>query len=151
MRVKSIVYGLVLVFMVFAQAAPALAAGPAQGETPQAWEFVAPGIDYQKFHITNNGRPVDIFVSRMDRSNASATLDTSIAQGRMSGGTETVLGMAARYDQAVNYWGGVWGNRNNVAVAINGYFLTISRTHWHALEWAGAIRLVCQAFRRGGG
>ncbi len=34
--------------------------------------------------------------------------------------------MAARYDQAINYWGESWGQRNRVVVAINGYFFNLS-------------------------
>ena len=30
--------------------------------------------------------------------------------------------MAARYQNAVNYWGQTWGGRNDIPVAINGYF-----------------------------
>jgi hypothetical protein len=50
------------------------------------------------------------------------TLESSIGQGRLSGGGETVSGMSQRYDGAINYWDQTWGNRNKVAVAINGFY-----------------------------
>ncbi|MHC4442850.1 MAG: phosphodiester glycosidase family protein [Planctomycetota bacterium] len=40
----------------------------------------------------------------------------------MSGGTETTSSQANRYDQAINYWGQIWGQRNDVVVAINGSY-----------------------------
>ena len=94
---------------------------PAQADN--AWQAVGEGIDYQEFHLPE---PNDIYVARMDRANASAILDSGIAQGRISHGTEKVSDMARRYDDAINYWGGNWGQRNKVVVAINGsYFNAI--------------------------
>jgi hypothetical protein len=94
------------------------------------WQAVADGIDYQKFHLTSP-RPIDIFVARMDRSNLNATIESSIAQGSLAAGRETVRGMAARYDGAINYWGQTWGGRNQVAVAINGFFFDgVTYTPW---------------------
>ena len=83
------------------------------------WETVATGIEYQEFQLSD---PNNIFVARMDRSNPNVTIESSIAQGRLASGTETVSGMASRYDQAINYWGQSWGSRNDVVVAINGSF-----------------------------
>lgn len=83
------------------------------------WEPVASGIEYQQFTLPD---PNKVFVTRMDRSNQSVTLESSIAQGRLASGKETVSGMAARYDQAINFWGQSWGSRNDVVVAINGSF-----------------------------
>ena len=101
------------------------------------WQAVADGIDYQKFHLTSP-RPIDIFVARMDRSNTNATIDSSIAQGSMVTGRETVQDMAARYDGAVNYWGQTWGGRNQVAVAINGFFFDgTTGTPWSGLIQSG--------------
>ncbi len=82
------------------------------------WVQVGEGIEYQKFH---NNDPNDIFVARMDRNNLNVTIDSSIAQGKLASGFETVSGMAARYDQTINYWGQTWGNTNQVVVAINGF------------------------------
>jgi hypothetical protein len=101
------------------------------------WMPVAPGIDYQEFHLTNP-RPVNIFVSRMDRNNPNVTIDSSIAQGRLANGTETVKGMASRYDEAINYWGNTWGNRNHVAAAINGYFFE-DKTAPYGVPYSGVI------------
>lgn len=94
-----------------------MAVGRAQGEDP--WEPVAPGIEFREFNLPT---PNNVFVARMDRNNTGVTLESSIGQGRLSGGGETVSGMAARYDGAINYWGQTWGNRNQVVVAINGYY-----------------------------
>src|SRR5512147_1881552 len=90
---------------------------PAQ--TADGWEPVAAGIDYQQFHV--NG-PNNVYVARMDRSNPNVTLESMTAYGRLSGGRETISSMARRSDQAINYWGGAWGARNKVVVAINGDF-----------------------------
>ena len=90
-----------------------------------AWEQIAPGIEYQKFRLPD---PNNIFVVRMDRANPTVTLETTIAQGKLAEGRETVSGMYARYDQALNYWGGsanppTWGMRNQAVVAINGSYI----------------------------
>jgi hypothetical protein len=58
----------------------------------------------------------------MHRDNLSTTIESSIGQGRLSGDAETVSDMARRYDGAINYWGQVWGNTNQVVVAINGFY-----------------------------
>ncbi len=92
-----------------------LLVGPAFGE----WENVAPGIDYQEFTITG---PNNLFVARMDRANLDCTIDSVIAQGKLVGGTETVRSMAARHEDAVGFWGEMWGQRYDVVVAINGDF-----------------------------
>jgi hypothetical protein len=83
------------------------------------WQTVGTGIEYREFYLP---QPDHVYVARMDRSNPQVTLDSSIAQGKLSGGLETVREMAKRYDQAINYWGETWGGRNQVVVAINGYF-----------------------------
>jgi len=101
------------------------------------WTPVAPGIDYQEFHLTNP-RPVNIFVSRMDRNNPNVTIDSSIAQGRLASGIETVKGMADRYNEAINYWGNTWGNRNHVVAAINGYFFE-DKTQPYGVPYSGVI------------
>ncbi|MFC2053935.1 hypothetical protein ACFLV7_06500, partial [Chloroflexota bacterium] len=103
----------------------------AQGSSPQ-WQSVAEGIEYREFYQLGLNH---LFVARMDRNNANLTLETSIAQGRINGGLETVSGMAERYDQALNYWGGSWGARNQVVVAINGYFYDAET----GVPWQGQI------------
>ena len=87
------------------------------------WEPIAEGIDYQKFTLPD---PNNVYVARMHRDNLNVTIESSIAEGRLSGGFEPVSGMAERYDQAINYWGGSWGSRNDVVVAINGFFYNTS-------------------------
>jgi hypothetical protein len=86
------------------------------------WDVVAPGIDFKTFYLSD---PNHVFVARMDRSNPNVAVESSIAQGRLARGFESVSGMAGRYDQAINYWGQSWGSRNNVVVAINGMFYDI--------------------------
>ena len=103
----------------------------------QGWVVIGEGIEYRKFHFSNP-RPMDVFVTRMDRTNLDVTIDTGIAQGRLSGGTETVLGMANRYDQAINYWGKTWGNRNQVVAAINGYYFN-NQSSPIGVPWSGQI------------
>ena len=103
------------VFLVLALLLSALALQDA----PDPWEIIAPGIAYQEFHLP---APNNVYVARMDRSNLNVTIDSSLAQGKLSGAMETVRGMAARYDEAINYWGRSWGARNKVAVAINGFY-----------------------------
>ncbi|MGW8224669.1 MAG: phosphodiester glycosidase family protein [Anaerolineales bacterium] len=89
-------------------------------EAADPWgEPVAPGIEYREYNLPD---PVNVFVTRMDRNNPQVTLESSIGQGRLSGGGETVSSMAKRYDGALNYWEQTWGNTNQVAVAINGFY-----------------------------
>jgi len=83
------------------------------------WQSVGTGIEYQKFTLPD---PNNVFVTRMNRSTPSATLESSIGQGKLVSGRETISSQAARYDQAINYWGQSWGSRNDVVVAINGSF-----------------------------
>lgn len=85
-------------------------------------EQVGPGIEYRAFEVQDPG-PVRVFVARMDRQEASVTLESTIAQGKLASGLETVSRMAQRYDQAINFWGLDWGSRNQVVVAINGSYI----------------------------
>lgn len=129
---------LILLIIFLVQSAQFTAAAPSpESETPTAWQTVAPGVDYQVFHL-NNPRPVNVFVTRMDRNNANVTIESSIAQGRIASGRESITGMAARYEQAINYWGQSWGGRNDVIVAINGYFFdTSTGTPWSGVAHSG--------------
>ena len=88
-------------------------------QVDSSWQEVVPGIDYQEFTLPH---PNWAFVSRLDRREPSVTLDTTIAKGIFGQGTETVSGMVERYDQSVSNWGGQWGIRNNIVVAVNGSF-----------------------------
>jgi len=87
-----------------------------------AWEPVAPGIDYQSFVLPD---PNQVYVARLDRDNTGVFIDSTIGQGTVSAGLETVSGMAARYDDTICYWGQVWGTRRDVKVAVNGDFFTL--------------------------
>ncbi|MFC1922037.1 phosphodiester glycosidase family protein [Chloroflexota bacterium] len=93
-------------------------------EAVDPWgEQVAPGIEYREYRLP---APNNVFVTRMERDNPLVTIESSIGQGRLSGGTETVKGMTQRYDGAINYWDQNWGNRNKVVAAINGFYFDYS-------------------------
>ena len=83
------------------------------------WSPLAPGISYREFFLPGPNRA---YVARLERSNPQAIIESGIAQGRLSGGLETVRQIAERYDQSLGAWGGKWGTRNQVVVAINGSF-----------------------------
>mgnify|MGYP000476940331 CR=1 FL=1 len=90
------------------------------------WTPVAEGIDYQEFHFLSPD-PNNVYVARMDRTNTNLTMETSVPHGGLYGSVETVSGMAAHAEQAINYWGSTfitptWGARNDVVVAINGSY-----------------------------
>jgi hypothetical protein len=106
----------ILTVLLLSLGAPAVGA---EGAADPWGEVVAPGIEYKEYQLPD---PVNVFVTRMDRSNQDVTLESSIGQGRLSGGGETVSGMAQRYDGAINFWDQTWGNTNQVAVAINGFY-----------------------------
>jgi hypothetical protein len=116
---------LLLLIIVVLSTGPAIAAVPAEELN---WEQVGPGVEYYKFQLPD---PNNVYVVRMDRSNPSVTLESSIAQGKLAGGREAVSGMFSRYDQALNFWGGsnpqpTWGLRNQVIAAINGSYFDYS-------------------------
>jgi hypothetical protein len=103
---------------------PSLAAVPTY---VTSWQQIAPGIDYQEFQLSD---PNNVFVARMDRHNLNLTLESMVAQGKLSDGKETVSSMFTRYDQALNFWGGSanppnWGMRSQAVVAINGSYYDI--------------------------
>ena len=99
------------------------------------WVAIAPGMEYQKFTLPD---PNNVFVTRMDRNNPGVTIESSIGQGRLSGGPEAVSDMAQRYDQAINYWGGAWGARNRVVVAINGFYFGPPEES-DGVPWSGQV------------
>src|SRR4030066_309267 len=85
----------------------------------RAWQTIVSGIQYRLFILPG---PYNVYVARLDRKNLQVTIESSIAQGRVSGGLETVRAMAERYEESISYWGEQWGGRNQVVVAINGFF-----------------------------
>ncbi|HSW44352.1 MAG TPA: phosphodiester glycosidase family protein [Phycisphaerae bacterium] len=87
------------------------------------WSTVGDGIEYREYTISG---PNNLFVSRLARANTNAFIESTIGQGRVSGGTETVRNQAGRYDDAINYWDQVWGQRNDAVVAINGSYYNTS-------------------------
>ncbi len=102
-------------------------AAPSVPGSPDDWVYVAPGIGYQEFHVSG---PNNVYVALMRREVTSAILESSLgdgylAAGGVGNGFETISFQAARYDQALNNWGGAWGQRNRVAVAINGDFVNL--------------------------
>lgn len=118
-------------------------AAPDSITTPSTlpWQAVLPGIDYVELRLTNPYN--NVYIARMHRDALSVTLDTSIASGALADGKkETVSQMADRYDQAINYWGlnpqlpPTWGNRNQVAVAVNGYYYDIPTGY----PWSGMVQ-----------
>lgn len=101
------------------QLAASLASPFTNVDGDESWAPIATGIEFRKFELPD---PNNVYVARMDRNNLNVTIDGMIAQGRLSGGTETVSSMFNRYEDTINFWGERWGNRNDVVVAINGYF-----------------------------
>lgn len=125
---------LVLGLLIPVSKAPVQAATPFDPSVPDGWISLAQGIEYKVFHLVDP-RPINLFVARLERANLAVTLDSGIAQGRLTDGRETVRDMAARYDQTINFWGQTWGNRNRVVVAINGYFFRLNS----GTPWSGQI------------
>lgn len=124
----------ILFLTLFALSFAALAV--AAEEPPEPWgEQVATGIEYREYNLPD---PVNVYVTRMDRNNLQVTLESSIGQGRLSGGVETVKGMAQRYDEAINYWGETWGNSNDVVVAINGFYFG-PNVEPPGIPWSGQV------------
>jgi hypothetical protein len=106
------VIGLVLALLGVAQ--------PAWGAS--GWDSIGDGIDYREVLLPG---PIRGYVARLDRNNPVAIIDSSIANGALAEGRETVSDMAARYDEAINTWGGAWGPRNHVVAAVNGSFFDL--------------------------
>ena len=105
-------------------------------EAVDPWgEQVAPGIEYREYHLST---PNNVFVTRMERDNPLVTIESSIGYGRLSGGAETVKGMAQRYDDAINYWDQTWGNRNQVVASINGFYFG-SPVEPSGVPWSGQV------------
>jgi len=88
-----------------------------------AWQAVEPGIDYRYFAAPG---PNDVFVTRMDRADPDLIIESCIAMGRLQSGRETVPAMVARYEDTINYWNEVWGNRMHIVAAINGDYFNLT-------------------------
>jgi hypothetical protein len=99
----------------------AMAAIPAGAD--DGWQPLVEGIDYREYALPGPNRA---YVARLDRAREDLIIDSGIALGEIGAGKETVSQMAPRYDQALNAWGGTWGSRNQVVVAINGSFYNTS-------------------------
>lgn len=130
---------LLIVFLfVFLPNAIIVSAAPLkEPDALNAWQPVVSGIDFQVFHF-NNPKSVNVFVTRLDRNNTNVTIESSIAQGRIASGRESITGMAGRYEQAINYWGQVWGGRNKVVAAVNGYYFDgATGTPWSGVVHSG--------------
>lgn len=102
---------------------PAAVQAAASNQTTDGWTVLTPGVDYREFALPG---PVRAYVARMaiaDDPNdpVDIVLESAIGRGYL-GGLETVRGMAARYDDAIDYWGANWGNRSNILVAVNGSY-----------------------------
>ncbi len=137
MHPPKLFHRLILLLAILGLLTPVYSARAEQPTPPTGdWGFIRWGIDWQKFHLTNP-RPIDIFVARMHRAEPSTTIETAIAMGTIAQGRETPSGMAARYNGAINDWNQVWGNRNDVAVAINGYFF--DRSGGTGVPWSGVV------------
>lgn len=117
--------------------APVIAAGHHQ--TSSGWTELAPGVEYQEFSLPG---PVRAYVARMEivdsdpNDGQTNTLETAIGRGVL-GGLETVRGMAARYDDAINFWGQTWGNRSRILVAVNGSYFGNSDTPENGMLQSG--------------
>ena len=94
-----------------------LAGGWSAPASASEWQTIAPGVGYREFVLPG---PVHVFVSRMDIAAPDVVLESSIATGALAEGAETVSEMARRYDQTLSAWGGEWGPRHHVVVAVNG-------------------------------
>ena len=93
---------------------------PAQGDS--GWTPVIQGVDWQDFRLPG---PTRAYVTRMDRTNPTLTLESGLPWGMLSGERQTVSEMAAFYDQTLSAWGGAWGDRNHVVAAINGSYFDL--------------------------
>ncbi|WP_075074259.1 phosphodiester glycosidase family protein [Longilinea arvoryzae] len=137
--IKKIALLLVWIGVAFS---PALSWSPAQaaasGQTEDGWEVLTPGVDYREFTLPG---PVRAYVVRMAIKDdpddpVDITLESAIGRGYL-GGLETVRGMAARYDDAIDYWGSEWGNRSDILVAVNGSYFGGSDTPENGMVQSG--------------
>lgn len=119
------------------------------------WTNVGAGIDYRELTITMaDGKPNRLFIARMDVRNTNAIIGSMIASNRVAGARERTSAQAARQEDALNGWGGSWGQRNDVVVAINGSFFNLTSgvitgghiyDGWYAKrfdDWSGQMGFV---------
>ncbi|HET7011638.1 MAG TPA: phosphodiester glycosidase family protein [Anaerolineales bacterium] len=114
-------------------------------------------MTYREFTLPG---PVSVYVARMDISATDVVLESAIATGSLAQGLETVSEMARRYDQTLSAWGGTWGPRQRVLVAVNGSSYTpesgepyggLIHDGWYALRFgdkAGTSGLAWSQDRR---
>jgi hypothetical protein len=87
------------------------------------WTNVGVGIEYRQLAIKMaDGKTNNLFLARMAATNTDCIINSMIASNRVAGARERPSAMAARMEDALNYWGEEWGQRNDVIVAINGSF-----------------------------
>jgi len=115
---------------------PVLATSPRQ--STDGWMELAQGVDYREFNLPG---PVRAYVARMavaapDAGQDEVTLESGVARGQL-GSVETVRGMAARYNDAIDFWGQQWGNRSEILVAINGSYFGRSDTPENGMVQSG--------------
>jgi len=91
-----------------------------------AWVSVGNGIEYQSF--TASG-PNNVFVCRMSRTSTSATLESTVANGKLTGGRQVTSAQGALLDESISWWCQDWGARNDVVCAINGAYETEVSLH----------------------
>ncbi|MDW8308607.1 MAG: phosphodiester glycosidase family protein [Verrucomicrobiales bacterium] len=126
------------------------------------WTNVGAGIDYRELTITMaDGQPNRLFIARMDVRHTNAIIGSMIASNRVAGARERISAQAARHEDALNAWGGAWGQRNDVVVAINGSFFNLTTgvitgghiyDGWYAKRfdnWAGQMGYVWKLDRTG--
>lgn len=88
------------------------------------WTPIAPGIDYRQF---SESGPNKVHVTRLNRAEPTAIVDTCLGLRSIPAGRERVSSMAARHEETLGYWGGEWGKyRYDVVAAINGSFFDTS-------------------------
>jgi hypothetical protein len=86
------------------------------------WIPVVPGVAMREFSLPG---PIRAFVTRMDRTKSSLTIESGLPWGTLSGERQTVSEMVALYDQSLSAWGGTWGTSTQVVAAINGSYFDL--------------------------
>jgi Phosphodiester glycosidase/Bacterial SH3 domain len=98
-------------------AAAVLVGGLPASAAAEDWRTIVPGVTFRTFELSG---PVVVHVARMDVATSDVILESSIASGSLAVGRETVSSMANRYQDTLSAWGGAWGPREQVVVAVNG-------------------------------
>jgi hypothetical protein len=110
----------IIVIVFITVCALGVAINPAHGDS--GWIPVIPGVDLREFRLPGPNRA---YVTRMDRSNSSLTIESGLPRGTLTNERQTVSEMAAHYDQTLSAWGGTWGARTQVVAAINGSYFDL--------------------------